>query len=68
MHIPPALVFLMAEQLIQIPHSLFNFASQFQPNELDHTSHSVHCTFSRWFFVLTNQLVPAITSSAALNH
>lgn len=38
MHIPPALVFLMVEQLIQIPHSLFNFASQFQPNELGHTT------------------------------
>lgn len=44
-HIPPALVFLMAEQLIRIPHSLFSFASQFQPNELDHTTHSVHYTF-----------------------
>lgn len=53
---------------IGIPPSLFSFASHFQPNKLDHTTHSIHCTFLLWPFTRTTWLVSTRTSSVAVHH
>lgn len=58
----PPLVFLMAKSLIQVPQSLPNFASQFQPNLLDHNSlFSVFVCEEGGFVIMTNGLVSITT-------